>query len=260
MSKSKRSFSQKINTKLSAFHDRSLIINEKTAFSVREEYKTLRTNILFSIPSEGCKVIGVTSAQPLEGKSINCLNLAITFAEMDARVLLMDCDLRLPSQARLLALDAIPGISNVLVGMNTVEEAIQKTGYSGVDVLLSGDIPPNPAELLGSENMQNLIAELSQKYEYIFIDLPPVNIVTDAIVMSNYLSGMIFIVRAAFSKRDSVIKAIGKLELADANIIGVVLTGVKCKTRFDGRYGRYEDAAYAKRPQKSLKRLRFFHK
>lgn len=231
---------------VSTLHDRSLILNENTEFSVKEEYKTLRTNILFSIPTEGCKVVGISSAQSFEGKSINCLNLAITFAEMNARVLLVDCDLRLPSQARLLALEAIPGVSNVLVGMNTVEQAIQKTGYPGVDALLSGDIPPNPAELLGSENMEKMLQKLSEKYDYIFMDLPPVNIVADVMVVSKHLSGLIFIIRAVVSKRDNVLKAIGKLKLINANIIGMVLTDIKNQAGFGGRSKYYASYSQTK--------------
>lgn len=224
----------------SLLHDRSLVLNDNSAFSVREEYKTLRTNIMFSIPAGGCKIIGVSSAQPLEGKSINCLNLAITFAEMNARVLLVDCDLRLPTQARLNALDAIPGISNVLVNMNSLGEAIKKTHFPNLDVLLSGDIPPNPNELLGSKNMSKLIEQVKNDYDYIFIDLPPINVVSDVMVVSKYLSGMILIMRSGVSKRDNVMKAINKLEIAGTHIIGVVLTDVKDKSHFGKKYGRYD--------------------
>lgn len=209
-------------------------------FSVKEEYKTLRTNVLFSFPSSVCKVIGISSAEPLEGKSTNCLNLAITFAQTNARVLLMDCDLRLPSQARLVNLDAIPGISNVLIGMNTAEEAIQKTEFKNLNAILSGSIPPNPSELIGSEAMGNLITELSKDYDYIFVDLPPVNVVADTAAMSKYLSGLILVVRAGESKRESVSKALSKLEFANANIIGIILNGVKRNNRFVAKHRNFD--------------------
>jgi len=239
MSKIVSASSGKRRTNSSIAHDRSFIISEKTAFSITEEYKTLRTNIMFSIPSDGCKIIGISSAEPMEGKSINCLNLAITFAQTNVRVLLIDCDLRLPKQAGLIAMDAIPGISNVLVGMSTIKKAIQKTCYSGLDVILSGDIPPNPSELLGSENMKKVIDDLSQNYDYIFVDLPPINVVSDAAVMSKSLSGVVLIVRAIVSKRDSVVKAINQLELSGTNIIGIVLNGVNNKAGLSGKYGKY---------------------
>ena len=240
---------ENIVNKASLQHDRSFIINDNTSFPIREEYKTLRTNIMFSIPSEGCKVIGITSAEPMEGKSINCLNLAITFAQTNARVLIIDCDLRLPTQASLLALDAVPGISNILVGMNTIEEAIHKTSYSDLNVILSGDIPPNPSELLGSENMGKVIDKLSNYYDYIFIDLPPINTVSDALVMTKYISGLILIIKANTSKRANVIKAISQLELVNANVIGVVLNGVKNKMQITqksySKYSRYRKYGYA---------------
>lgn len=243
MKKGKRIFSKKVFDVLGENHDRSLIINENTPFSVKEEYKTLRTNILFSFPSSGCKIIGISSAEPLEGKSTNCLNLAITFAQINARVLLMDCDFRRPNQARLVDLDAIPGISNILVGMNNAEQAVRKTGLSNLNVLLSGNIPPNPSELISSEAMGRLIEELSEDYDYIFVDLPPINIVADTAAMSKYLSGLILVIRAGESKRESVKKALSKLELAKTNIIGIILNGVKSNFHYGFKQRHYEKAS-----------------
>jgi capsular exopolysaccharide synthesis family protein len=236
--------SDKRRTDSSILHDRRFIISENTAFSITEEYKTLRTNIMFSIPSNECRVIGITSAEPMEGKSINCLNTAITFAQTDARVLLVDCDLRLPRISSLVAMDAIPGISNILVGMNTIEESVHKTKFSGLDVLLSGDIPPNPSELLGSDNMGIIIKKLSQNYDYIFVDLPPINVVADVAAMSKYLSGVILVVRSQVSNRESVAKAISKLELTGANVIGIVLNGVKNKTLLGNKAKYYSYNKY----------------
>lgn len=223
---------ENLNEKISIHSKRQLIIGENTAFFVKEEYKTLRTNILLSIPSEGCKIIGITSAEPNEGKSLNCLNLAITFAQTEAKVLIIDCDLRIPNQARLMGMEAVPGLSNVLVGMNALDEIIRKTEFSNLDAVFAGDIPPNPSELLGSANMAGVMGELSAQYDYIFVDLPPVNIVADTMVMSKYLSGIVFVVRSGISKRDSVSEALGRLEMAKANILGILLTGVKEKPRY----------------------------
>lgn len=231
--------SSKRRSNSSLLHDRKFILTDQTPFAIKEEYKTLRTNVMFSIPTKECKVVGVSSSQPMEGKSINCLNLAIAFAQTKARVLLIDCDLRLPKQSGLVALNAIPGVSNVLIGMNQVDEAIQKTGFYGLDVMLSGEIPPNPSELLGSESMENLIKQLKTRYDYIFIDLPPINIVADASIVSKYFSGLILIVRADVSKREGVLHAINQLELTGANIIGIVLNGVKSKSGSGSRYGKY---------------------
>lgn len=239
MGKIVRASPEKRQSNFSALRDKSFILNETTPFFIKEEYKTLRTNVMFSIPSEGCKVIGVSSAQTMEGKSINCLNLAIAFAQTDARVLLMDCDLRLPRQSSLIGLDAIPGVSNILVGMNKYTEAIKKTELYGLDVILSGDIPPNPSELLASDNMDKLINQLKQQYDYIFIDLPPINLVADTSIVSKFMSGLILVVRASSTKRESIVKAISQLELTGANVIGIVLNGVQAKSRITGKYGKY---------------------
>ncbi|NCB42977.1 MAG: polysaccharide biosynthesis tyrosine autokinase [Clostridia bacterium] len=221
----------------SILHDRSFILNDKTPFSVIEEYKTLRTNIMFSIPVEGCKIIGVTSPQPMDGKSITCLNLAITVAQTKARVLLIDGDLRLPKIARLLDAEAIPGLSNVLVGLSTLNDAVMITSNSGLHTLFSGDIPPNPSELLGSANMGRMLEELKTRYDYIFIDLPPINVVSDAVAISKFMSGEILVVRAGLSHRENLTRAINQLEFVDANILGVVLNGIQTKP--GGRLGRY---------------------
>lgn len=227
--------------------DRSHVLNRKTPFLTVEEYKAIRTNIIFSIPTDGCKVIGLTSAEMMEGKSINCLNLAITFAQTGARVLLMDCDLRLPKIARLLAMTATPGISNVLVGLSSLEEAIQQTDYVGLDVIHSGNIPPNPSELLGSLKMRAVIEELKNRYSYILIDTPPVNVVSDAVVLSEFFSGVILVARSGVSEKESVKNTVEQFQFVNANILGFILNAVpdartkrnKSYYRKKGQYGRY---------------------
>ena len=161
-------------------HDRRAILHPESPFSVREAYKTLRTNLTFSMTAKGSKLIGITSAVASEGKSTNCMNLAITFAENGARVLVLDCDMRRPNIARLLDCPVTPGLSNVLVGVCDLEKAVQKNVYENVDVLPAGDMPPNPTELLDSERMQELLDTLRGDYEYILLDMPPVNVVADA--------------------------------------------------------------------------------
>lgn len=228
--------------------DRSHVLNRNTPFFTVEEYKAIRTNIIFSIPADGCKVIGVTSAEMMEGKSINCLNLAITFAQTGARVLLMDCDLRLPKIARLLGMTATPGISNVLVGLSHLDGAIQKTSYEGLDVIHSGNIPPNPSELLGSLKMRAVMEELKTRYSYILIDTPPVNVVSDAVVLSKYFSGVILVARSGLSEKESVKNAVDQFQFVNASIFGFILNavpdaGAKRNKRYyrkQGRYGRYD--------------------
>lgn len=205
---------------------REKVIGSDSSFQVREAYKTLRTNLIFSLPQEGCKKICISSSIASEGKSTNCINLAITFAETGAKVLVIDCDLRRPNISKLLNKKSHPGLSNVLVGLNSLEEVVQESGYQNLDVIFSGNVPPNPAELLGSEKMHDIIDTLSEKYDYIFFDTPPVNIVTDTTILAKWMSGVVLVALYNSTDKDSIEEAIKQLEFAGAKILGFVLNGV----------------------------------
>ena len=205
---------------------RRQILSKNSSFSVQEAYKTLRTNVRFFLQDKGCKRISITSAVAGEGKSITLLNLAISVAEDGHKVLLIDADLRRPALARLLVEKADPGLSNVLAGFATAEEAIRKEMYPNLDVLFSGDIPPNPSELLGSDKMRELIEDLSKQYDYILVDTPPVNVVSDASIVTNLLDGVLLLVRQGSSRKDAVKRAVANLELTGIKPIGFVLNGV----------------------------------
>ena len=205
---------------------RRQILNKNSSFSVQEAYKTLRTNVRFFLQDRVCKRISITSASAGEGKSITLLNLAISVAEDGHKVLLIDADLRRPALARLLVEKADPGLSNVLAGFATADEAIRKEMYPNLDVLFSGDIPPNPSELLGSEKMRQLIEELSAQYDYILVDTPPVNVVSDASIVTNLLDGVLLLVRQGRTSKDSVKRAVANLELTGIKPLGFVLNGV----------------------------------
>lgn len=226
----------------SLLHDRQAVLREDSSFAVREAYKTLRTNLTFSVTAPGSKLIGVTSAVASEGKSTNCLNIAISFAENGARVIVLDCDMRRPNIARLLECQATPGMSNVLVGVNDLEEAIQRDAYAGVDILPAGDLPPNPTELLDSERMGEILETLRDRYDYILLDMPPVGAVADAMILAKHLTGIVFVVRQGHSERDAVSGAIKQLEFAGAKVLGFVLNGVPMSRQ--GRYGRYNRYSY----------------
>lgn len=222
------------------------VLSDKTSFQVKEAYKALRTNIIFSLPQEGCKKISVTSSIASEGKSTNCLNLAITFAETGARVLVVDCDLRRPNISRLLEKKSFPGLSNLLVGLNSLDEVINKTDFKNLDVIFSGNIPPNPAELLGSDNMKKLIEELEKKYDYIFFDTAPVNIVTDSAVLAKWMTGVIMVVLYNSTDKDTIEEAIKQLEFAEAKILGFILNGVVYGNNGAYKYN-YKRYSYKKR-------------
>ena len=169
----------------------------------------------------------MTSAQAGEGKSITLLNLAISVAETNKKVLLIDADLRRPAMARLLVEKASPGLSEVLVGDVELEKAINPGVYPNLDILFSGEIPPNPSEILSSERMLELIEKSAEKYDYILVDTPPVNVVTDACIVANILDGVLLLVRQNRSGKDDVRRAIDNLRLTGANLLGYILNGVE---------------------------------
>ena len=205
---------------------REKILNSKTAFHVREAYKALRTNLIFSLPADACKKIIITSALASEGKSTNCLNLAITFAEMDAKVLVIDCDLRRPNLARLLDVPNAPGLSNYLVGLNSIDEVVHKSTYNNLSIITAGNIPPNPVELLSSDNMGRLIEKLEKDFDYIFLDTPPVNLVIDTIVVSKYVHGIVMIALQNSTDREAIRYALKQIKFAGSKVLGFVLNGV----------------------------------
>lgn len=205
---------------------RRQILNKNTNFVTQEAYKQLRTNIRFCIRDQKCKKFCLTSATAGEGKSITLLNLAISIAQTGKKVLLIDADLRRPAIARLLVEKASPGLSEVLVSDATPDEAIRVGVYPNLDILFSGEIPPNPSEILSSENMQQLIETSAEKYDYILVDTPPVNVVTDACVIANLLDGVLLLARQNRAKKDGVRQAINNLQLTGANVLGYILNGV----------------------------------
>jgi len=213
------------------------ILSSSSSFAVLEAYKTLRTNLRFSLRGEGCKKFCITSGMAGEGKSITIVNLAISFAEAGQKVLLVDADLRRPALARLLTEKSSPGLSNVLAGLEDVDKAIRFGIRPNLDILFSGDIPPNPSELLSGEKMCDFVEEMSKRYDYILIDTPPVNIVSDACVVANLLDGVLLLVRRNRSNKDSVKRAVNQLKLTGANLLGYVLNGVSAES---GNIYRYE--------------------
>ncbi len=226
---------------------RYTLINDNTAFHVKEAYKAMRTNLMFSATEPGCKVIGVTSAAPGEGKSTTVINLAITFSQTGNRVLLIDADMRRPNIKRILNAKESMGLSDVLARLADMGDVITPSEHNGLDILFSGNVPPNPVELLASEAMDTLIEELKPGYDYIFIDTPPINVVTDATVITRLLDGIIIIAREGVSRKDEVGEAINKLKFVNAKILGLVLNDKVYQSKGGryyshyGRYGRYKN-------------------
>lgn len=211
--------------------EREHMIATNMNFAASEAYKLLRTNILFSFSgSEECRVIGMTSSLRGEGKSLTSINLAYTMAESKRRVLLIEGDMRLPALGVRLGLKSSPGLSNMLVGSQ--DDAIQtftmesdENTSTTVDVLVSGEVPPNPSELLGSEHMLSLLKYLRNYYDYIILDLPPVTAVTDALIACKLVDGMVVVVRNNRAVRGALSETMRQLRLVDAHILGFVFNG-----------------------------------
>ena len=226
-------------------HDRKHILSKKSSFYLQEAYRALRTNVNFALADkEGSKVVMVTSSLQSEGKSLTALNLAIALGQMDQKVLLVDCDMRRPKLARLLNLNAPVGLSNLLVDLSMLEVAIVNSTEHGIDLLLAGDIPPNPAELLSSTRMQRLLELMRERYDYVLLDSPPVDLVVDAVALSSKCDGVLFVVRTDQTERGAVIHGIDQLRYAGANILGFVFNGVTSQTATG--YGKYRFQKYAR--------------
>ena len=207
------------------------ILNPNSSFAVREAYKTLRTNTRFFLSNNGCKKFCITSSTLGEGKSITMLNLAISFAEDGQKVLLIDADMRRPALGRLLIEKTSPGLSNVLAGLADAEESIRREVYPNLDILFSGDVPPNPSELLGNEAMRKLLDDMSKKYDYILVDTPPVNAVSDTCIVANLLDGVLYLVRQNKAEKEAVKSGVNQLEMVGAKLLGFVLNGVDMESR-----------------------------
>ena len=219
-------------------NQRRYILNKNSGFYMKEAYKTLRTNIRFFLHGNNCKKICITSSTMGEGKSITMLNLAISFAEDGKKVLLIDADMRRPALARLLMEKAAPGLSNVLAGLADVDVAIRENIYPNLDVLFSGDIPPNPSELLGSFEMKKMLDTLSGRYDYILVDTPPVNMVADTCVVADMLDGVLYLVRQGRTEKDCVRRGVSQLQLTGAKVLGFVMNGIdpKANKRYYAEY------------------------
>ena len=207
--------------------EKPIIVSKGAGWSVREAYKTARTNIMFALAGEeGCKKIIITSPTPGEGKTTTVLNVAITFAQTGARVLVMDSDLRKPKVHKYLNIENEKGLTNVLGGFEKLEDCLQKTEF-GIDCLTSGQIPPNPAELLASKKMQSTLNELGELYDYIFMDSPPINVVSEASLVAKYMTGVVLVVRYKYTLHNMIEKALNTLEFADAKVLGFIFNDVE---------------------------------
>ncbi|MBC8106757.1 MAG: polysaccharide biosynthesis tyrosine autokinase [Anaerolineae bacterium] len=203
---------------------------------VAEGYRTVRTAVYFGVPAGTAKTLLITSPSPGEGKSTLASNLAIAMAQAGNRILLLDADFRKPTQQKVWEIDRSIGLSNVLAGNQTLDEAIRPTAVPGLDVLPCGPIPANPSEILNSQMFADVLAEVAQRYDHVLLDSPPVMPVTDARILAASADATLLAVRAEKTQRKAAIFARDVLRSVGARLLGVVVNDVP---RRKGLYGYY---------------------
>ncbi|HNZ49223.1 MAG TPA: CpsD/CapB family tyrosine-protein kinase [Candidatus Hydrogenedentes bacterium] len=220
--------------------NRRQLVGENLSFEASEAYKLLRTNLTLSLPAgEGaCRLIGITSSVLGEGKSTTAINLAYSLGKGRKKVLLLEADLRKPVLRDAFKLPRGRGLSNLLTGGCDFKEAItMNVFHPSVGVLPAGDIPPNPAELLNSTPMKTVLDTVSQIFDYIIVDLPPVTIVSDALAMANKLDGMIVVVRKDYCDQRALAETMRRLEQVKAKVLGFVMTHADDTEKKYKKYG-----------------------
>lgn len=209
--------------------NRTQLLSKNAPFAFVEAYKTLRTNLQFSSITNNYKKIVVTSSIPGEGKSTVAINLALSLQNDGSRVLLIEADLRKPAIQRYLHLGSVgnAGLSNLLAEREKLEQSLILLSDSELSVILAGPIPPNPAEMLGSHKMGELVDKLGKDFDYVIFDTPPVSVVTDAAVLSKWCDGVILVIKQKFADKQTVLLAKENLSKVGAHVIGCVLTDFK---------------------------------
>jgi tyrosine-protein kinase Etk/Wzc len=206
-----------------------------------EAYRSLRTNITFARPEHTPRTLVFTSPTPGDGKSTSAANLAITLAQQELRCLLVDADMRRGVLHEVFRTSREPGLSNLLLGRESLEKVVQRVGVgegATLDFIAMGTIPPNPAELLGSPRMRSLLERLEAQYDAVLFDAPPLTVVTDAALLGTHADGVILVARAGATERGAIAYAVEQLNNVRAPLLGAVLNDVDVrKDRYYGSYG-----------------------
>ncbi|CDM67933.1 tyrosine-protein kinase etk [Clostridium bornimense] len=201
------------------------IVERKPKSISAEAYRTLRTNIQYSSYDKKIKKILVTSSEPSEGKSTIIGNLAVSLSQSENTVIILDCDLRKPTMHKKFKISNEVGLTELLVGKKELKDVVQYRNKH-LHIITSGKIPPNPAEMLASKSMERLLEQLANEYDYILMDTPPLNAVTDAQVLSTEVDGTLIVIRSEKTKKESILTAKNLLQKVNANILGIVFNDV----------------------------------
>ncbi|MEH7494529.1 CpsD/CapB family tyrosine-protein kinase [Neobacillus niacini] len=208
---------------------RKLIANLDPKSPISEQYRTIRTNIQYSSVDNEIKTLMVTSSGPGEGKSTTAANLAVVFAQLGKKVLLVDADLRKPTVHRTFGVNNLFGFTTVLTKQATLGSTVLETDEKDLYILTSGPIPPNPAELLSSKSMEQFIEEAKEQFDYVLFDTPPLLAVADPQILANKVDGSIYVVYSGKTEIDQAKKAKELLENAQSKLVGVVLNHKELK-------------------------------
>lgn len=230
-----------------------LIIDESIKSPIVEAYKTLRTNIQFSMPDGGPQTVLITSSGLAEGKSTTTANLAITMAQSKKRVLLIDGDLRKPVIHRIFNIANLKGLTNILAENVNYRELIKNNIVDGLSIITSGPKPPNPSELLGSQRMRAFIELAKKEFDFIIIDTPPVLAVTDAIILSPAVDGVVLVVGHGQATFEEVARAKSLLERVDARLLGAILNQIPI-SQTEGYYYYYQEDHTSRARMENMKK------
>lgn len=215
-------------------------LHKNLEFTAIEQYKRIRANLDFILPEdEKCPVIGVTSSMRGEGKSTTAINLSYVFAEKGSKVLLIDADLRIPSISKKLEINDTPGLADLLKGKGAQISEFQAPLLNNWLILPSGDVPPNPSELLGSARMKNILDRLREVFDYIIVDLPPVNVVSDAVSIAGLITGMIVVVREEYTEKRELERCFRQLKMSNVHVLGCVMNETKSGAGTYGKHKKY---------------------
>ncbi|MGN0531470.1 MAG: CpsD/CapB family tyrosine-protein kinase [Eubacterium sp.] len=219
--------------------DQGKILNTESSFAVKEAYNSIRTNLMFTQKGEKCPVFVISSPTANNGKTINSINLAVSFAQIGKRTLLIDADMRNPTVHRMFSVPSKNGLSEILAGL-TDNISVTKTEIENLSILTAGKIPPNPAELLASPRMDKLLEFVRERYDCVFIDTPPINLVTDCTVFAGKTTGYILIVKTDTTDIHDLRTSVANLNQIDAEILGFIINDVNSKKKkYYSYYKRY---------------------
>ncbi len=215
-------------------------LNDNSTFAVKEAYNSIRTKLMFSGKGESCPVFAVTSSLAGDGKTTNSVSIAVSFASAGQRVLLIDADMRKPNVHRYFNTECRGGLSEILAGL-TSEVKVRGTDCKNLSILTAGQLPPNPAELLATTQMDTLLDYVRKYFDYVIIDTPPINIVSDAAVFAEKITGYVLVVQSGKNQTRDVFDAVQYLKEMNGTISGFVLNDPnnRSESHYSHRYSRY---------------------